>query len=146
MSAYIRLPYFIFLFLLISVFFINYSNGIFTSSIRFQSYNISQAKAIINQTETYLYNINQSGYLFINPNLTQAYTYMNRSQEALNYSPNISVAYAKEAESSANVALGKIDLFREYALIIVAFSTLIIGLLLYILMFKRERVEVKHGR
>ncbi len=123
-------------FIFISLIFLFSFSGAETVSV--QSYSSAQARTIINQSIAYLNNINESGYLFFNPNLAQAYTYLNRSIELENSSPNTAIAYAYQAENSANTAFGRIDAYREYALVGVVAFTIIFGLFLYRLVFKKD--------
>ena len=109
------------------------------STISTQNYNSAQARTAINQSIAYINGINESGFLFLNPNLTQAYTYLNRSEESYNSSPAAAIGYAHQAELSANAALGKIEYYRPYALLGIVIFSMISGMILYLLMFNKNK-------
>ncbi|MEM0200923.1 MAG: hypothetical protein QXD23_00785 [Candidatus Micrarchaeaceae archaeon] len=129
---------FIFSFLILSLVF---SNLTFITN---QSYNKTQAQLIINQSNSYIESVNQSGYLFFNPNLTQAYAYINRAEQTLNSSPDVSVSYAYSAQSSASIALDNIRKYGQYAFAGIFIITVFFGVLLYLLMFShKDKVKMK---
>lgn len=115
---------------------------IYGATIKAQNYNSTQALNIINQSISYINTINESGYLFFNPNLTQAYVYINRSEENYNSSPNTAVAFAYRAQDSAKEALGVIDEYRTYAFAGISAFSLLFGLLLLFLIFKKDKITV----
>lgn len=124
-----------------SIFSIVFSN---TTVISTQNYNKTQAEQIINQSINYINTVNQSSYLIFNPNLTQAYAYLNRAEQTLNSSPNISVSYAYTAQSSANTALQNIRKNSEYAFAGIFIITVFFGILLYLLMFSnKNKIKMK---
>ncbi len=124
---------FIFSFLFLLIFAVG------ASTISTQNYNSTQARTAINQSIAYINSINESGFLFFNPNLTQAYVYLNRSEQSYNSSPAAAVGYAHQAELSANTALGKIDYYRPYALVGIVIFSMIFGMILYLLMFNKNK-------
>ncbi len=129
---------FIFSFLIFSFIFSN------TTSITTQSYNKTQAQKIINQSISYINTVNQSGYLIFNPNLSQAYAYLNRAEQTVNSSPDTSVSYAYNAKYSAYSALQNIRKYSEYAFASVFIITVFFGILLYVLMFSsKTKIKMK---
>lgn len=82
--------------------------------------------------------INQSGYLIFNPNLSQAYAYLNRAQQTINSSPDASVSYSYAAESSANDSFQNIRNYAQYAFAVMFMIALFFGILLYFLMFTNK--------
>ena len=119
------------------LFLLNFALG--ASILSTQNYNSTQAKDAINQSISYINGINESGFLFFNPNLTQAYAYLNRSEESYNSSPTVAIGYANQAELSANSALEKIDYYRPYALVGIVIFSMILGMILYLLMFNKGK-------
>ncbi len=109
-----------------------------TISITNQNYNKTQAQAILNQSISYINMINQSGYLIFNPNLSQAYAYLNRAQQTINSSPDASVSYSYAAESSANDSFQNIRNYAQYAFAVMFMIALFFGILLYFLMFTNK--------
>lgn len=122
--------------------FLSFSASVITT----QNYTTTQVKTIINQSIAYINNINESGFLFFNPNLTKAYLYLNESFSSYNTSPNLAVAYAELAESSASNSLAVINNYRAYALVGSTAFTLIFGLWLYIIIFKNDVKKRSRGK
>lgn len=116
------------LFLLI---FIAFTAHAINSSISANNYTFQDANSIINSTEQYIHQINESGYLFINPNLSSAYGYLDKAKAIVHYSPVTAIAYANQAEDSATSTYAYIRSFYGYALLGVTLFTIAMAILLY---------------
>lgn len=65
------------------------------------NYTVTGANATISSALAYVNMVNQSGYLVFFPNLTQAYSYLQKAQGVYNSSPAAAVFYANKAVASA---------------------------------------------
>ena len=119
---------FISLFFLISIPFAAHA---INSGISANNYTFHDANSIINSTEQYIHQINESGYLFINPDLSSAYSYLDKAKAIAHYSPVAAISYANQAEDSAASAYAYIRSFYEYALLGITVFTLAMAVLLY---------------
>ena len=99
-----------------------------------QNYTVQQANFSLAQAESYISSVNQSSYLVFSPNLSTAYSYLNRAQELQNSSPTLAVSYAQLATTQASIAYGQISSYKRYAALITLFLTAWVGALLYVLM------------
>ena len=100
------------------------------ASINSTSYNYTSANQMVNNATNYVNTLNMSGYLVFYPNLTQAYSYLNKSYLVLNSSPNSAVQYANLASSSAYFAYLRTESYRQISLAAVVIFTLAIAVLL----------------
>ncbi len=95
----------------------------------------------LNSATAYVNAINGSGYLIFYPNLTQAYGYLNKSQSALNASPNASEYYAGLAMNSAKVEYDRIESYKYYSALVLLVSTLMLGALIYLYLLPIKKVH-----
>ena len=109
------------------------------------SYTAKQANQIIANETAYVSLVNESGFLLFSPNLTQAYSYINRSAEAYNKSPSEAVHYALMAGASAKDAYSRISTNKAYYALIMAVMAGMSGFLLYIYARKVQYPKNKRG-
>ena len=94
------------------------------------NYTSGSANLTINQTAQYISAINQSGYLVFYPNLTQAYSYLNRSIGLERTAPSSAVMYANMARDSAASEYARISTYKQDSLIVLIVYTAITALIL----------------
>lgn len=104
------------------------------STITATNYTASYANQTINQTLSYVNQVNQSAFLIFYPDLTQAYAYLGQAQQVVSASPSSAVAYSNQAFSIAQQQYSKIGTYRSASLAIMLLFTAIFFLWLYLLM------------
>jgi hypothetical protein len=105
-------------------------NSASAQNVTIPVYNSTTANETINSTINYVNTINMSGYLIFSPNLTQAYSYLNKSISIEKTSPTSAVAYANLASKSAYYAYQQIESYRQVSLGGATLFTLAIALIL----------------
>ena len=107
--------------------------SVYSVSAASPGYAMVAANQSIKNATAYLQTVNESGYLvFYPPNLSAAYSYLNRSEAAYsNKSPALAVEYADKAISSAKNSYSQIGYYRTASIIVMLVFTAIVGLLLY---------------
>ena len=125
MNRYLLLPFFLF----------SLASGLaHASQLSHSNYTQAQANAIIRNATNYINEVNDSGYLVFYPNLTQAYSYLNKSYALYPSSPSGAVYYATLASASAQGQYGRISYYRSASLITVLVLTVVVAALLYLFM------------
>ncbi len=94
----------------------------------------ANATMALNSSYAYVNYINQSGYLIFTPNLTAAYSYLNKSASTLSVSPEEAEQYAALARQSAMEQYARISFYRYYSIAIVLVYTIIMAVVLYLFM------------
>ncbi|MDE1823107.1 MAG: hypothetical protein KGI00_01355 [Candidatus Micrarchaeota archaeon] len=115
----------------------------FAESIGAQHYSPAQANAIISNVSSYLRMVNSSAYLVFEPNLTLAYSYLNKSEAISGVAPDQAVSYADKAFEAGKAEYLKISYFRTLSVPVMVAFTCAIALLLYRYM---RPVNSKRGR
>jgi len=96
-----------------------------------QHYTVAQANETLSNATAYVNIVNESGYLVFWPNLTQAYSYLNKSRTSLNGSPDSAVMYAGLAAGSAKASYERIGAYREDATLAALAFTVVMAVMLY---------------
>ncbi len=113
------------------LFFFAASLSLHAESLAQPNYTKAQTAAVVTNALSYVNETNQSSYLIFSPNLTAAYSYLNKAESLENTSPNGSVFYAQEAVSSASEAYKKIGVYREDSLIAITLFSIAMAVVLY---------------
>ncbi|MCL4383710.1 MAG: hypothetical protein M1168_03250 [Candidatus Marsarchaeota archaeon] len=132
-----------FCFILFSIFIyflpINFLNNLNQPSLNLinltnTSINKINLKLLINQTSQYVKNINQSSYLVFYPNLSRAYSYLNKTENQ-NASNNISktITLLNTARLSAFNQEQKIYSYREFSFKFIIILTGFVAIIIYFL-------------
>jgi hypothetical protein len=108
-----------------------------------QNYTVAYANSTINSTANYIETINQSGYLLFYPNLSKAYSYLEKARSIYTKSPSAAVAYANQAEASAREQYATIGQYRLYSLVAAAIFTIAMGAILYLFMIPVRKTVKK---
>ena len=95
---------------------------------------IAEANSIINNATAYVNTVNQSGYLIFYPNLTKAYSYLNKSEQVYKSDPNAAVRDANLAMDSAKSQYERISAYRSTSFIVMAIATVVSFVLVYVTM------------
>ncbi len=112
-------------------------------SIQSTSINNTYALQLLNESQSYVDAINQSGYLLFYPNLTKAYNDLNMSRNYLNNSINSSIYYANLAKSDANSEYSKISQYKQNSFYAMLIFTVASGLVLYAVMQKVKKGKMR---
>jgi len=104
------------------------------STITATNYTSSYANQTINQTLSYVNQVNQSAFLIFYPDLAQAYAYLDQAQQVASASPSSAVAYSNQAFSIAKQQYSRIGVYRSASLVIMLLLTTIFIVWLYLLM------------
>ena len=110
-----------------------------STSIGSQNYTVAYANSTINSTANYIETINQSGYLIFYPNLSKAYSYLEKARGIYTKSPSAAVAYADQAEASAREQYAAMAQYKLYSFAAAAIFTLATGAILYLFMIPVKR-------
>lgn len=106
--------------------------------------NTAEANANFTSALSYVNYVNQSGYLVFSPNLTAAYSDLNRSAGLLNSSPARSINYSQAARQIATKQFSRINSYKAYSIAAVAAFTLIMAALL--LFYMKPLKGRRHAR
>ncbi len=99
--------------------------------IRSQNYTAGEARLLVSNATAYVNIVNESGYLFFSPKLSQSYAYLNQADVMLNSSPDSAAKYAQLAAGSAELAYQRIDSYREVSAVGSLVFTAITAIMLY---------------
>ena len=115
-------------------------------SLGLQNYTPEQARAIINETTSFVNTINESGYIIFYPRLSGAYSYLANATKIYNTSPDLAVAFSIKAREIAIEEENRIESYAYIAFIAMLIFTLSMLSLLYIYMkpVKKARKGVIH--
>lgn len=114
-----------------------------SSIINGTSYTSAYANQTINQTISYITAVNQSAYLIFYPNLTAAYSYINKAQKLSVSSPDGAVSYANLAYSSAQSQYEQLGAYRTESLIAMLFVAAVFLIWTYSIMKRVRQGKVK---
>jgi gamma-glutamylcysteine synthetase len=92
--------------------------------------NASYANRTLQQAETVLAQVNESGYLVFYPNLTKAYADLSKAQQLYNTSPQGSLFYSQRAISEAEAQYQSMSSYRLYSALVMGAATLVFIFLL----------------
>ncbi len=105
-----------------------------STSVGSQNYTVAYANSTINSTANYIETINQSGYLLFYPNLSKAYSYLEKARGIYTKSPSAAVVYTDQAEAYAREQYAIMAQYKFYSFIAAAIFTLVMGAILYLFM------------
>ncbi|MDE1851900.1 MAG: hypothetical protein KGH69_04410 [Candidatus Micrarchaeota archaeon] len=103
----------------------------FSETISAQNYSSAQANLTISNVSSYITMVNSSAYLIFQPNMTVAYSYLNKSKSIVVTSPNQAVVYANLALGAGKAEYSRISYYRTISIPIMVAFTCAIALLLY---------------
>jgi hypothetical protein len=100
--------------------------------------NSTNITMLINSTQSFINQVNKSGYLVFYPNLAQSYKYLDMAKNV--YQSNQTDAYylLAEARSSAQMQLQSINKYRQISLYAMVILAIVSSVLLYIYMKPRK--------
>ncbi len=113
---------------------------VFTASMASANLTLQQAESTVAQ-------VNESGYLIFYPNLTTAYADLSRAQKLYNTSPQSSLYWSQQSIAAANAQYQRISAYRYYSAIAMGALTLFFVFLLLRLFTpaKRTRAGAKRA-
>jgi hypothetical protein len=115
-------------------------------SLGLQNYTPAQARAIINETTSFVNTINESGYIIFYPRLSGAYSYLSNATKIYNTSPDLAVSFSIKAREIATEEENRIESYAYIAFVAMLIFTLSMLFLLYIYMkpIKKARKGIIH--
>lgn len=110
-----------------------------SSSIASTGYTSAYANQTVNQTLSYVNQVNDSGYLIFYPNLTSSYSYLGKAEQYASSSPDSSVLYSQMAAKQAQEEYSRISGYKTDSLWIMLFLSIVSLIWLLGLMQKRVK-------
>ncbi|MDE1850983.1 MAG: hypothetical protein KGH54_04300, partial [Candidatus Micrarchaeota archaeon] len=100
----------------------------------------------INQTLSYINQVNQSAYLIFYPDLSKAYSYLAQAQQVYSSSPSSAVSYANQAYSIAQGQYSQINSYRSLSTILLIVMAALVLYWLHVLMKPVKNAESNKKR
>lgn len=109
------------------------------STISGANYSVEYANQTINQTLSYINQVNQSAYLIFYPDLSKAYSYIAQARQVYTSSPGGAVSYSNRAYSIAQSQYLQIGAYRSASFAVMLILTAAFVIWIYLLMKPMRR-------
>lgn len=109
------------------------------------NYTTQHANATVENVTSYIEIVNESGYLFFEPNLTAANMYLTKAQGNITSNPYLAVTYANKAYNLTEQQYTTTQSHKSESLPIIAVFTIAMLILLYKFMIPIKKTRRKKG-